>query len=803
MQAKRIASVLAFIAGFCLSGACLLGQVPKLINYQGRVVVGGTNFSGTGQFGFALVSGTGGATTYWSNDGTSAGGSQPASAVSLPVSSGLYSVELGDTTLANMTALPYSVFANSDVRLRVWFNDGSHGWQQLAPDQRIVSVGYAMTSGSAMQSGTAGFAVTSGSAMQSGTANFAVSAGTVLISSSATFASQSGTAGYSLTSGTAAAATSGTATALASNLQPAGILYVTTLGNDATGVRNDIGHPFATISTALSSATTGDIVQVGPGTFAGFSTGKSDVWIRGSGMPDYAAGDSHLVGGTILHGEVDVVALSGATLSGVRCSDFGVDNGPVLSGSGAIYDGLSTGSFSDAGASPTPDGIINCLFEHIAFLGVGPTVAGSANIQHAFSFQSCIHCTFNDLRCRETGHGFVFKSRLCNISNLIAYNCGFEGVDFKSNGAVLYSNHLACNNVIVQAAPTGILFQDPVAANTPAMGNITLSNVHTMGCSGGITIASNGTVNPVTGIEVTGWVSDGDGLGDNVVWASGTATQPIRASFTGCTANNDSSGFLGLGALTYINCQANGCTSGYELIRPDEGYGGPEEFSDFIGCTAYNCGNVVQVDEAGPYLLRHPIITTGTYSSTVYYHSGGNPILECMPVIYRQDGGFSVSNTAAVTELWQSGGSCIASIPPQISKQHIRITTQGTYTVSGTGVHITFYPSLGGNGPGSSYGNNNAISAVITGGTTGTYRLVRDIATRYNGYGSSPNLPNTFNTLWIDNKLYSSATGYAPFGENTDQLVDEYVKMSAASTANTVAGNTVTIEVLDDPISGY
>ena len=44
-----------------------------------------------------------------------------------------------------MTALPYTVFGNADVRLRVWFNDGTNGWQQLSPDQRIAAVGYAMT----------------------------------------------------------------------------------------------------------------------------------------------------------------------------------------------------------------------------------------------------------------------------------------------------------------------------------------------------------------------------------------------------------------------------------------------------------------------------------------------------------------------------------------------------------------------------------------------------------------------------------------------------------------------------------
>ena len=132
--------VLAAIAG---SGT-LRAQVPQIINYQGRVVVGTTNFNGTGQFKFALVNAAG-TTTYWSNDGTSTAGSQPTNAVSLAVSKGLYSVLLGDTSVANMTvAIPLSVFNNSDVRLRVWFNDGTTGSQLLTPDQRIAGVGYAM-----------------------------------------------------------------------------------------------------------------------------------------------------------------------------------------------------------------------------------------------------------------------------------------------------------------------------------------------------------------------------------------------------------------------------------------------------------------------------------------------------------------------------------------------------------------------------------------------------------------------------------------------------------------------------------
>ena len=122
--------------------AAPVSGVPAMINYQGRVSVAGVNFDGPGQFKFALVDATG-TKTYWSNDNTASG--VPALAVPVPVNKGLYSVRLGDTTLENMTALGSAVFAGSDeVYLRVWFNDGVHGFQQLSPDQRIVSSAYAL-----------------------------------------------------------------------------------------------------------------------------------------------------------------------------------------------------------------------------------------------------------------------------------------------------------------------------------------------------------------------------------------------------------------------------------------------------------------------------------------------------------------------------------------------------------------------------------------------------------------------------------------------------------------------------------
>jgi hypothetical protein len=234
----------AILPAVCLllTGLCshVTAQVPQQLNYQGRVSVQGVNFTGTGQFKFALLSqpvemsrqatavpliaglgdgmgprvlsitvtdggagyttapavtitdptgsGTGaaatavisggivtainvtnnGATQYdfsttvtlsappsnispptrWSNDGTSVNGSQPAAAVSLSVSGGLYSVALGDAALTNMSAFPAGVFSqHGDLSLRVWFSNGTHGFQLLTPDQPLRAAPYALAAG--------------------------------------------------------------------------------------------------------------------------------------------------------------------------------------------------------------------------------------------------------------------------------------------------------------------------------------------------------------------------------------------------------------------------------------------------------------------------------------------------------------------------------------------------------------------------------------------------------------------------------------------------------------------------------
>ena len=125
MFTKRFRSLfIVYFGGLLQLAAPLLAAVPQLISYQGRVVVDGVNFDSefaghSGIFRFALVNGDGSA-TYWSNDGSSVGGSEPIAGVSLEVSKGLYSVSLGDASGApGMVPITPSVFANSDVRLEI------------------------------------------------------------------------------------------------------------------------------------------------------------------------------------------------------------------------------------------------------------------------------------------------------------------------------------------------------------------------------------------------------------------------------------------------------------------------------------------------------------------------------------------------------------------------------------------------------------------------------------------------------------------------------------------------------------
>lgn len=141
--------LLPFICGLAvMCAAPLSAQVPGILSYQGRVLVGSTNFSGMGHFKFALANAAG-TTTFWSHNGSLAT-SEPTNAVPLPVDKGLFAVNLGDAAVPNMTQpIPANVFENSAVHLKVWFSPDNVTFTALTPSLRIAANGYALNAAQA------------------------------------------------------------------------------------------------------------------------------------------------------------------------------------------------------------------------------------------------------------------------------------------------------------------------------------------------------------------------------------------------------------------------------------------------------------------------------------------------------------------------------------------------------------------------------------------------------------------------------------------------------------------------------
>ena len=153
---RLTALILTLVLTPWLSDRALAADPPGILNHQGQIAADGTNHDGQGYFKFSLVKDAGGTEAIlWHHDDTALGTAEPAGEVEVTVSDGHYAVLLGDTDAA-MTAIPVTVFSDNDnVSLRIWFSTTSgSGFEQLAPDRRVASVGYALSAHSVMGGGS-------------------------------------------------------------------------------------------------------------------------------------------------------------------------------------------------------------------------------------------------------------------------------------------------------------------------------------------------------------------------------------------------------------------------------------------------------------------------------------------------------------------------------------------------------------------------------------------------------------------------------------------------------------------------
>jgi hypothetical protein len=259
------------------------------VPYQGRIAANGVNFTGSGQFKFAVYQQTpgnpGSASLLWTNAAGTATGApaEPAAAVALPVANGLFSMGLGDTTVSGMAALPASLAPAVGQRayIRVWFSTtGAAGsFQLLSPDTELRSVPFAREAARALT--VAGIAANSGGAIGS----FSTAMGD----------STTASGNYSIASGLGSVASGVGSIAMGDH-------------NNAIGI-GSIALGSHTIANEFSEAVTGSYNVSAPGA----------LFVIGNGSSDATRANALVVlnsGATTINGRLQVNAIDGQSTTG-------------------------------------------------------------------------------------------------------------------------------------------------------------------------------------------------------------------------------------------------------------------------------------------------------------------------------------------------------------------------------------------------------------------------------------------------------------------------------------------------------
>ncbi len=342
--------------------------------------------------------------TYWSNDGTSVNGSEPAAAVSVNVTNGLFTVVLGDTTLPNMTAISAALFSQPGLQLRIWFNDGTHGFAVLNPVQNITPTPYAIQ---ALNAATATTATTATSANSVAAANIV---GMLALSQLQGAVVTNNQAGVNLTG-----SFSGNGGSL-TNLSPNSLVLVSTNIGITSWGDNTYGQ--RTIPTGLNNA-----IALAAGTAHSLAL-KSDgtVVAWGAGLTNNPS-NGHDFGQSIVPaGLSNVTAVAAGYLHSLALES----NGMVVAWGAGLTNNPTDNA--DYGQSIVPVGLTNVMavaagFAHsLALKSNGTVVAWGAGQTNTFSIDS--------------GQSIVPAGRRSNIASPLR-RAQFIDLALKSNGTVV------------------------------------------------------------------------------------------------------------------------------------------------------------------------------------------------------------------------------------------------------------------------------------------------------------------------------------------------------------------------------
>ncbi len=284
--------------------------------------------------------------TYWSNDGTGVNGSEPAAAVDVVVSNGLFTVTLGDTTIANMAAISASLFAQPNLQLRIWFDDGTNGFAALDPAQNLTPTPYAtvaqnLNNGLSIQQNSDGAPdVVAGSSVNyvsNGVVGATIAGGGAVNYNGLSY-TNSVTANFGTVSGGYGNTASGFTATVSGGIFNAAENAGDTVGGGSDNIANGGGQPatvgggylnnaigaWSTVGGGFDNSATNEFVTVGGGYNNTASGGASMV---GGGSDNVASGGASTVGGglnnsasgsssTVGGGSDNVASGTSATVSG-------------------------------------------------------------------------------------------------------------------------------------------------------------------------------------------------------------------------------------------------------------------------------------------------------------------------------------------------------------------------------------------------------------------------------------------------------------------------------------------------------
>jgi hypothetical protein len=659
------------------------------------------------------------------------------------VTKGLYSVGLGDNSLINMTALPGSVFTNSDVRLRVWFNDGTHGSQLLTPDQRIATTGYAFMADN----------IKDGAITSTKLANGAV--GTTQLASgavgSANIASGAVT-GTQLASGlTLAGTTSGTFSGpLTGNASTAGSAtnFTGSLAGDVTGTQ---GAASIAAATVTGKALTGFSSTTGTITASDSVLSAIDKLNGNVGLKAPLASPSFTGGITLSSGVINIPATTSASNGVIQMGGTSVISAP---GTQNTFLGNGAGNFTLTGTQNTATGASSFVNNTS---GTGNTAAGVSSLAANTTGFNNTATGFQALNSNSTASNNVATGQAALLTNSTGANNVATGTSSLRNS----------NGSFNTAIGTSALTNNTSGANNIGIGNnagqtiTTGSNDIDIGSdaaaaaeSNTIRIGTSGTHTAAFIAGVTNGTFSGDGSGLTNLSASNVSSGTVANSRTTGTNNNTAS--------TLVLRDASGNFSAGTITASLAGNASTATSATTAG-SATNFSGSLAGDVTGTQGATAIAATTVTgkaltnFSSTTGTITASDSVLSAIDKLYGND-----ALKAPLASPTFTGGITLSSgvinIPATSSATNGVIQMAGTPIISAPGTKNVFLGNGAGNFTLSGTGQNTGVG----------YQAMQSVTTGFQ----------------------NTATGYQALSSNTAGQRNTVMGAQAASLTTTGMDNT-------------